>query len=846
MKNYTLGAVVLFTALCIGSCTDYDYGFSEKSIQYDESFKSAFGEIDPNQDWIMATRVRADINLSNIPGSYKLNILTGNPANSNTRLLAQTTVVDGQASLNFDCIKGLDKVYITASKDGKYAICKEYPIVEGQLLVGNVTRGVTRAADGQANGVTKGGTQILDFGAVKDIPIWSGGQTGQTFEEYAYDQTSHGWIQEYKGSEPLYTKMNGMVVVEYNSKKYLFGAYLFDYNQRVTLQYLTGQTTSAASPWLIRDKASLFGPGMFFQEQLEYFKSPKTNLYGSDVVSMLDKIEEGFVITSTGENGGEITIPFIYGGTDNSNMLGYVYWKDGASVDPLELPHYILMDNARPADNIKKDGSSISGMTLSNLMAQTSMEDLNSNISSVVGTNYKLTFFGENYNSNGQYYFPKGYNIMFFLAPGTPNNVNTYNFAYSLPEYNKRIGKSYGHASRSANAYATTLNRQNGGAVKATAWKSNGRIYMGFEDGGQDEDLNDLVFYVEGEFDAPEIITVDPDPTPDPTPVTPVSWMFACEDLGNMDDYDFNDIVWEVVNEYDSEGTFTGAKIRMLAAGGTLPFVLKYSGQKICEKTDVYGTGHNAIMYNTGQATGEIKEYPFPVNLERPWSPTDDASKFSVEITTTTGGTSASYTVSLKGAGSAPQIILVPGGWEWPTERQKITSKYSKFADWVNNSNVDWLGNSRSSNSTTQQEATQQESTQQESTQQETTQQESTQQGSTQQETTQQGTTQQETTQPRTVTYTANEFAAMSYTLPKDMFKNASKVIIKVYENFAAYTQFSCEYDYFEIPASSDDLTIRTYTFDNNSFPPLSRVQTHGLVMRECQGGLIKIDVIIE
>lgn len=810
MKNYTLGAVVLFTALCIGSCTDYDYGFSEKSIQYDESFKSAFGEIDPNQDWIMATRVRADINLSNIPGSYKLNILTGNPANSNTRLLAQTTVVDGQASLNFDCIKGLDKVYITASKDGKYAICKEYPIVEGQLLVGNVTRGVVTRADGAPtceaysnsvdgkvtyNGVTANDNST---GTVPYPIVWCEWASSNNHMETS---DKFDWPL-YKSSEM--TRAGKNYIENFFQVKNVFkeDAPGCSFSEMYSLFY----------EYTKLDGTTVDGPFKEFENHVKKYM-------GSSVSSEMKMDPNGTLITS----GGEVTLTYVGKGTDKKNDVGYFYYPKS------EEANYLRADGTLDFDKVKKfvlfkdmsnTGDLLKGqnpyygddeMVYSTFSYfQQAVSKFKDTDKTYKGTKFKLAYFGDESapRSTGTYDFPANYVVGFFgVQPESSNNTRIF---CSIAD----VERNY-------------LNDYPRGAV----FKFKGNTYLGLEDDA-DYDINDYLFQLEGFKNEQRIIDITPEPVPDPTPDPEyVSWMFACEDLGNMDDYDFNDIVWEVVNNYNEDGTFKDAKIRILAAGGTLPFTLNYSGQKVCTKDDVYGRNSSATMFNTGQATGAIKEYSFPEGtLTGEWSPTNDASKFSVDITSGTSATSANYTVSLSKAGSAPQIILVPGGWEWPTERQKITSKYSKFADWVNNSSVDWLGNSRSSNSTTQQETTQQETTQQEPTQQETTQQKPT-----QQEGTQQGTTQQETTQSGKVILDSSTLASIKYDL-SDYVKKAGNYEVTIALSEATYVQlgwFGKQYtagDYyngsktFTININADDLDLKIYVNDANDYKKISSV----------------------
>ena len=46
-----LASAMLATISLTTSCTDYDNGFDEATIRYNQNFKEIFGKIDPNQDW---------------------------------------------------------------------------------------------------------------------------------------------------------------------------------------------------------------------------------------------------------------------------------------------------------------------------------------------------------------------------------------------------------------------------------------------------------------------------------------------------------------------------------------------------------------------------------------------------------------------------------------------------------------------------------------------------------------------------------------------------------------------------------------------------------------------------
>lgn len=507
---------------------------------------------------------------------------------------------------------------------------------------------------------------------------------------------------------------------------------VFPPTQSVTLQYINGVEKWAAEPWTLEVGRQLFGPGTFFMEGQKYYSyEDKLKLYGDTDVerkATLEQIEAGFSIVTNGEGSGEIEVPFIYGATQIQDQFGYIYYKadQEGTIDPLDQPHFVLMNDGRPDYNIYFDewgtgntshsvgNMQLSGWTYENGNALTTGKTPDTE---VYGTKYKLAFFGENYDQPATYSFPEGYKIIFFICPGAVENANadgtmssyaTNNFNYSLPELNKRIHHYYSNqGSLTWNTEVTGVSDMDRGAVKAVAWTTNGMTFMGFEDGGNDEDLNDIVFWVEGSFD-PEQELVD---VPIAIEEHANSWIFACEDLGGTFDYDFNDVVWEVTQEYVDKyagdvktGTEYGdVSIKLLAAGGTLPVQIYYDNVllEVGGKSEVH-----ALFGQTGSTLSPVNVTGTKVTKSavvlKTWTPTDTENginmsdvmaKFKLVVTSSNGTTyevkpstnsvNAPTNEPYKGADRTPQIILLPGEWEWPIETTPIQTAYDGFADWV-------------------------------------------------------------------------------------------------------------------------------------------------------------------
>lgn len=143
------------------------------------------------------------------------------------------------------------------------------------------------------------------------------------------------------------------------------------------------------------------------------------------------------------------------------------------------------------------------------------------------------------------------------------------------------------------------------------------------------------------------------------------------EDLGASDDFDFNDVVFDVALLSDA------TVITLRAAGGTLPL---YIGNHEYEVHKLFGVP-TSTMVNTGLDT-EKKEV---VIFRLPKCNAISDVRILVE------NTAAGEYYLKANCGEAPQMICVPTTYEWTEERQAIDEKYPKFREWVGNTAVDWL-----------------------------------------------------------------------------------------------------------------------------------------------------------
>ena len=223
----------------------------------------------------------------------------------------------------------------------------------------------------------------------------------------------------------------------------------------------------------------------------------------------------------------------------------------------------------------------------------------------------------------------------------------------------------------------------------------NVNTYITIEDKNQgDLDYNDFIFVMEG--------------TQEHIEEKPVEYIYAVEDLGGTDDFDFNDVVFSVSHVAGQPH----ANVKLLAAGGTLPANICFGNTSYGEVHDMFGVP-TTEMVNTAKGTtkGNMKKaVSFQVNVGTTWSHKDldytenfdPKDGFNVKVNNSV------VTIYKPGVNAAPQILVLTPNWLWPTERTRISDAYSGFgywgedytkSDWVNTRDyskvIDWVGTSQ-------------------------------------------------------------------------------------------------------------------------------------------------------
>lgn len=112
--NKTIKFLPLVAATAaLAGCQDYDLGFDAKEIAYKHNFEKAFGQINPEQDFNLATRASVSVTVDR-PSQVKIYAKYGR----NYKLVADYKEVTGTQVLGFDVVEGTTDIRVT---DGSIA-----------------------------------------------------------------------------------------------------------------------------------------------------------------------------------------------------------------------------------------------------------------------------------------------------------------------------------------------------------------------------------------------------------------------------------------------------------------------------------------------------------------------------------------------------------------------------------------------------------------------------------------------------------------------------------------------------------------------------------------------------
>lgn len=672
---------VALTAISLGalsSCQDYDAGFTEgevKKQQYARDFEKVFGNIDPEQDWSMAQQITANVSGLN---DGLMEVYYSCPIGKDPIILAYANVTGGQCSFKFDVTKGTKQVYVRVGDgNGNYSFKGYFDIVDGELVISNEGTRAKRydiADPTDPCNATKSEAQTLSCSQLLD---------------HSQDD-----LMEIKPYESLSsTEQLGYIDGKHYSKSTGQGITTdFLHTDNFTNVYNVYNVLSFDERpwWYVGDVAHYFED---IDGEKGVFKE-----FENHVVLMKDgavpHLEKDLVF-EIAEGGGSFYLDYFFKGTKYDNQFGYFYFTGDIPTYTqfMSMNKYVLINDMSHKDYPQNTPEDVKGVQITettkrpwdllcNLApgATTPGVDVNglsyaeSNWDTkIIGTRIPFVYWGADGNTPS-YTFPAGTKIGLFFI-GNVNDARDNLIITSISKLNLDLYDETPHAA---------------------SFKYDGEVVFAMEDmrWGGDKDVNDAMFIASGNFKK--------DPIPEIRPVTPQgqTWIMACEDLGGTFDYDFNDLVFGIRKTPQSNGTTSDLYFVPLASGGTLDAKVYYNDGS---EDKLIGEMHNLVK--AGASTSEplnvtAGSTPFEGNPVRIGEIANDvsvntiAAKFKIVVTRSdeTKGEADSDDINIGFAKGdiykAPQVLLLPSGWDWPSENTPITEVYPKFKDWVKNGSV--------------------------------------------------------------------------------------------------------------------------------------------------------------
>ena len=619
------------SAIFMCSCSkNFDFSLQQETVadEYAKGWENAFGEIDSNQDWNLATQRTVTVTVGE---TSEVNIYTKGLDKS--YLLAKSTV-SGTTDISFDARKDLAEVYVVAIAGDKRDV--RTVNVTGETAAANFTSSATRAAM-RADVASLPNRELvyaLGYNLVR------GQQTDAWARDYVDLINLGGYDETYNYSS-------------WNSNIYASG------------KWATTENQPAPETGTVVDMTSLSD-----------VKSGCAALYTAtddDITKLYPFTQNYKMVTAKAQ---EITLRGIFRNTAGNTALLYYYTAPGATTEQLKsADKYVLIPNTQ----------------------------------NIVDKEYKLIYYDPNNDYAPTYTFPANVEIHFALAINPSCMTKWVNWTNETGDIIANVMRG-GLISFSDEALNTEMFKNANAAGKYGEWSSmassavykyNGVNIISFEDwGGQftvtngvphitsgsnSIDWNDIAFAINAEFQTP------------PPPVEEEqeegeSWIIACEDLGDTDDYDFNDVVFKV-SHVSGQKTAT---VTPLAAGGTLETWIVYNNKYLGETHQLLGAKENTSgsypMINTTKITATAT--PQVVNVPEDYTVTNNMGGFSIIVKSKNNSDSNAVLITAPSAGAAPQMFCVPSTWAWPTERTKIQDAYPNFANWsADSNNIEWYNN---------------------------------------------------------------------------------------------------------------------------------------------------------
>lgn len=744
---------ILFLAgalYCLCSCVkDHDlYNPDLVKEQYNANWEKTLGKVDPNQTWNTATACNASVTVNDAE-SYTLKVYTDNPynVNSNAMLLAQTSVEGGKtANFTFDIPVALQYVYVMKVNSKGYSSVIPASVENGTMKVmfgkkdvkaqtAMATRGgATRAAIWEPTVPSLDDTNIFPTEAPADSNPYTGQwevtrgtnyiitsstiniSCNQSVNFYIKGKVSISSIYA-QGPLHLYLLPNAEVTITgglnlENVTTLSIGKGVLLKCDGLNLSNSSGTVYNAGT---IEAKGQYLdsrnnSPAFYNLGTFQFTKANLSNIHfyngGEIKAATIDNNgtttfinAEDATIDLTDkfscENGSSIA---VNKGTINANSFGL----GGSSSFYNESNGKITISGESTVDSNSSVWDNEGAFTSKNMYFKANSKNWTNKCKLIVSETLDIQTSDGTVKMDAGSYIECRNLIMdmariemregsFFNVTGLATlkwNTNTNGFAST--------GENYAIV-KMAQAVRTGNSRIN----------YSGKLYIDCSDHFEQGDKSSPYYTLSGEAQFVgnngadiQIPTSLCNPGYNSTPDsgqsdkdTPQAWIIACEDLGNLDDFDFNDVVFEV-KYVAGEATAT---IIPLAAGGTLPATIFVTTKDMNGNPSTREIGEIHQLLDPSSSTSTMLNThtkgkagaPITFNVGNGFSISTGMGSFTIQVTKDGSSTTE---ITPPGKGTAPQMICIPAPWAWPIEKAGINEAYPKIGEWGANytSSEDW------------------------------------------------------------------------------------------------------------------------------------------------------------
>jgi hypothetical protein len=670
---YTAGLAVLMTTSCQdhSNLYDSDYASAKKQLEYAESFPVQ--NIDPTQDWNLFTTADVQVTVNEDWGeTYTVKVYTANPLDetSGALLLAKGEVKSGETfSTKIDVAKAQDVVWVARVDSHNRRLAKPIYISNGKIEASfgsSTTRSVdTRADDSfeyQAAPYTDDQVQALIANGT-DLTTVAAGTTLEEGVYYIPKEAKVDWNWYMHANQDVWGTL----------KVFVLGEVTMSGDQKKIEQYSQ----------LYVAKGGVFNLNAYVDLNNcgQFHVLPGGTLKGTGSLTFSNGTEDETIYL-----GGKVDIDFI-----NGNIHSKIYNADTLNLKSMVGSDGVWYNAGKITTGSINTGTIINAcsllctgdVTLSNLTLSDNAQfvcegTLNANQGNWnLGHNSLLQAKGETKINKAQFIGPSSddYALMdlnnitywnYWYGDGgyVTNNIwFVYNTCYSDWFLSHAINGLDSEATGNGNATASKPGETNFISYSdANALGSCAIVSIEREDGPEEDDSYDYCYY-------------------------------AYEDLGSIGDFDFNDVVLRV-SKTETEYQY---KVEIVAAGGMLPVAVYFEGAVLWD--DIHGAnGYNdSNVINVGAKKNT--NYPSATITSTKQEAFNQLSTLIISVSeaNSTNLTLEPLTVNpITEMGAAPQCLIIPAGWSWPTENTNLTWVHGveghSFAEWVQDKTkaTDW------------------------------------------------------------------------------------------------------------------------------------------------------------